>query len=148
MISKVLIGIILGGGIIGYLYYTNTQAELTELREYNMAMELQVKTQNETIDKMSKQYEQQAQALGELTSKNAEIEAEMTRYLDIFRRHNLSKLAAAKPGLIEPRVNNATKEVFDSLESDSAFEFDTNNCLLYTSPSPRDRTRSRMPSSA
>ena len=125
MISKVLIGIILGGGIIGYLYYTNTQAELTELREYNMAMELQVKTQNETIDKMSKQYEQQAQALGELTSKNAEIEAEMTRYLDIFRRHNLSKLAAAKPGLIEPRVNNATKEVFDSLESDSAFEFDT-----------------------
>ena len=92
-----------------------------------MAMELQVKTQNETIDEMSKQYEQQAKALGELTSKNAEIEAEMTRYLDIFRRHNLSKLAAAKPGLIEPRVNNATKEVFDSLESDSAFEFDTNN---------------------
>ena len=24
----------------------------------------------------------------------------------------------------------------------------TKNCLLYTSPSPRDRTRSRMPSSA
>ena len=26
--------------------------------------------------------------------------------------------------------------------------FQSNNCLLYTSPSPRDRTRSRMPSSA
>ena len=26
--------------------------------------------------------------------------------------------------------------------------FDPNYCLLYTSPSPRDRTRSRMPSSA
>ena len=26
--------------------------------------------------------------------------------------------------------------------------FDSNSCLLYTSPSPRDRTRSRMPSSA
>ena len=25
---------------------------------------------------------------------------------------------------------------------------DTNNCLLYTSPSPRDRQKSRMPSSA
>ena len=25
---------------------------------------------------------------------------------------------------------------------------DLKNCLLYTSPSPRDRTRSRMPSSA
>ena len=27
-------------------------------------------------------------------------------------------------------------------------KIDGNNCLLYTSPSPRDRTRSRMPSSA
>ena len=26
--------------------------------------------------------------------------------------------------------------------------FKTKGCLLYTSPSPRDRTRSRMPSSA
>ena len=28
------------------------------------------------------------------------------------------------------------------------FNVVANNCLLYTSPSPRDRTRSRMPSSA
>ena len=27
-------------------------------------------------------------------------------------------------------------------------DYDSNGCLLYTSPSPRDRTRSRMPSSA
>ena len=29
-----------------------------------------------------------------------------------------------------------------------AYEICNNTCLLYTSPSPRDRTRSRMPSSA
>ena len=28
------------------------------------------------------------------------------------------------------------------------FEVKVDSCLLYTSPSPRDRTRSRMPSSA
>ena len=28
------------------------------------------------------------------------------------------------------------------------FADESKNCLLYTSPSPRDRTRSRMPSSA
>ena len=33
------------------------------------------------------------------------------------------------------------KRLFNLLE-------DNNACLLYTSPSPRDRTRSRMPSSA
>ena len=43
----------------------------------------------------------------------------MTRYLDIFKRHNLTKLAAAKPGLLEPRINKGTKNVFDSIEEDS-----------------------------
>lgn len=124
MFSKILFGVILAGGAVGYLYYTQTQAELIELREYNMALELKTQTQDETIDKMNSQYQLQAQALMDLTSKNAEIIAERDRYLDIFRRHDLSKLAAAKPGLIEPRVNNATKEVFDSLESDSNYDFD------------------------
>jgi hypothetical protein len=40
----------------------------------------------------------------------------MNRYLDIFKRHNLTKLAAAKPGLLEPRINKGTKNVFDSIE--------------------------------
>ena len=43
----------------------------------------------------------------------------MNRYLDIFKRHNLTKLAAAKPGLLEPRVNKGTKDVFNSIEEDS-----------------------------
>lgn len=126
MLSKLLLGVVLTGGVAGYFYYNQTQAELYELREYNMALELQVKTQNDTIDKISTQYETQMKAFGDLNLKFQEAEAEMTRYLDIFRRHDLSKLAAAKPGLIEPRVNNATKQVFDSLEADSTFEFDSN----------------------
>ena len=56
-----------------------------------------------------------------------EIEADMNRYLDIFRRHNLTKLAAAKPGLIEPRMNKATKEVFDGIENDSNLISNLNN---------------------
>ena len=46
---------------------------------------------------------------------------------DRFRRHNLTKLAAAKPGLIEPRMNKATKEVFDGIENDSNLISDLNN---------------------
>ena len=42
------------------------------------------------------------------------------------------------------KLTNIGLEV-ESFES-STSELDT--CLLYTSPSPRDRTRSRMPSSA
>ena len=40
---------------------------------------------------------------------------------------------------ITDRFEDALKAVVDNLP---------NTCLLYTSPSPRDRTRSRMPSSA
>ena len=41
------------------------------------------------------------------------------------------------------------KKDFDSLVEQIKTEEDKiKSCLLYTSPSPRDRTRSRMPSSA
>ncbi|MDB4726390.1 hypothetical protein OAF54_03045, partial [bacterium] len=53
------------------------------------------------------------------TIANQEAEREMNRYLGIFARHNLTKLAAAKPGLIETRVNRGTKDVFDSIENAS-----------------------------
>ena len=36
----------------------------------------------------------------------------------------------------------------DDIKSNAASANDPGSCLLYTSPSPRDRTRSRMPSSA
>ena len=51
--------------------------------------------------------------------------------------------AAAAGGL--PFVHLSTDYVFDG--SGSA-PFTPENCLLYTSPSPRDRQKSRMPSSA
>ena len=42
--------------------------------------------------------------------------------------------------------NLATVSYEDS--AGNSFTAQSNDCLLYTSPSPRDRTRSRMPSSA
>ena len=36
----------------------------------------------------------------------------------------------------------------EALMGDKPYGIDPAICLLYTSPSPRDRTRSRMPSSA
>jgi hypothetical protein len=61
----------------------------------------------------------QTEGLLEIQSKNQAIQVEMSRYLDIFKRHDLTKLAAAKPSLLEPKVNKGTKNVFDSIEEDS-----------------------------
>ena len=65
---------------------------------------------------MQEDFKTQSEGLLEIQKRNNEIELEMTRYLDIFKRHNLTKLAIAKPNLIETRVNNGTKKVFDSIE--------------------------------
>ena len=53
-------------------------------------------------------------------------------------------LAFAQIAVASPLVSKETiqrQKDFTSLHH-------TSNCLLYTSPSPRDRTRPRMPSSA
>ena len=121
MLSKILIGMMLMLGIIGYFYYNTTQAEIITLRDLNTAYELKFETQEDTINQLQTGYAVQTESLNDMISKNAEINNEMNRYLDIFRRHDLARLAAAKPGLIEPKINGATKDVFDSLENDSAF---------------------------
>ena len=114
-------------GIGGYVYYTSTQAELITLRDLNKAYELKFETQEETINQMQNSYAVQTESLNNMIQENQNIQAEMNRYLNIFKRHDLAKLAAAKPGLIEPRVNGATKDVFDSLESDSDFSITATN---------------------
>jgi hypothetical protein len=75
--------------------------------------------QTATIKAQQESFEKQSSALNNMTARNAEIEGEMNRYLDIFKRHNLNKLAIAKPGLIEKRVNDGTKKVFETIEEDS-----------------------------
>tara|TARA_R100001015_G_C4633094_1_gene197556 strand:- start:3444 stop:3839 length:396 start_codon:yes stop_codon:yes gene_type:complete len=114
--SKVLLGVV--GALVllcSFLYWQNSR-----LSALNDAFVLRDAEQKAAIENLQSDFNLQTNSLLELQAKNQEIEAEMTRYLDIFKRHNLSKLAIAKPGLIETRVNNGTKDVFDSIEKDTA----------------------------
>jgi len=112
---KVFLGTtLIASGLCYYLYQEN-QKLLGNVK----SLEVAVQTQEQTINSLQNDFALQGQSLLDLQSKNQEIQLEMNRYLDIFKRHNLTKLAAAKPGLIEPRINKATKEVFDGIEEDS-----------------------------
>ena len=110
--SKVFIGIIVVLSIACAWLLNENQ----RLRENNAQLNVAVQTQEETISTLQEDFATQGQELTELTKRSQEAQREMNRYLDIFRRHNLTKLAAAKPGLIETRANKATKEVFDAIE--------------------------------
>jgi hypothetical protein len=113
--SKIFIGIILVMGLTTYLLWN----ENSKLSALNQAFELRDQEQKLAIESLQNDFTLQTEGLLAIQSRNQEIEQEMSRYLDMFKRHNLTKLAAAKPGLIEPRVNKGTKDVFDSIEEDS-----------------------------
>ena len=116
MISKVLMGIIVALSLGGYFLY-NKNLELVEL---NKAFEVRDAEQKATIEAIKNNLEKTGKELSGLQVRNQQYEVEMAEYMDIFRRHNLSKLASAKPGMIEKRANNKTKEAFDAIEDDSA----------------------------
>jgi hypothetical protein len=114
--SKVLVGIIaVLISLCGFLYWQNDR-----LNQINAAFELRDKEQKAAIENLQNDFQLQTSSLLDLQKKNQSIQAEMNRYLDVFKRHDLSKLAFAKPGLIQTRVNKGTKDVFDSIEKDTS----------------------------
>ena len=115
MLNKILIGIIVVMFLGGSFLYNKNQ----ELVKLNAAYEVRDAEQQKTIEAIQKNMQRTSAELTGLQARNQQYEEEMAEYLDIFRRHNLAKLASAKPGMIETRVNNKTKEVFDGIEEDS-----------------------------
>jgi len=110
--NQLYIGVILVLGFGSYTLYQQNQV----LQANNAALEGAVATQEAAIKNMQNDFALQTKQLGELQQKSQATQLEMNRYLDIFKRHNLTKLAAAKPGLLEPKINKGTKNVFDSIE--------------------------------
>jgi len=110
--NQLLVGIIIVLSLGSYYLYQQNQV----LQANNAQLETAVATQEEAIATMQTDFALQTTQLNDLQKKSQEAQKEMNRYLDIFKRHNLTKLAAAKPGLLEPRINNGTKNVFESIE--------------------------------
>ena len=75
--------------------------------------------------------------------KVAVLESKLDIYEDLSREM-LSKLEAAVEKISEG--NNRIAQILT--KHDERIEQSMKTCLLYTSPSPRDRQKSRMPSSA
>ena len=113
--NQLFIGIIIAMSLGGYFLYQQNES----LKIENLAFQVRDQEQTATIKAQQESFERQSSALNNMTARNAEIEGEMNRYLDIFKRHNLNKLAIAKPGLIEKRVNDGTKKIFNAIEEDS-----------------------------
>ena len=71
------------------------------------------------IETMKQDIEKQREAFTNLSTQHVQLSKERDEYMSIFRKHDLTKLARRKPGLIEPRINNGTAQVFRQVEQDS-----------------------------
>lgn len=123
--NQLFIGIILVLGLGSWYLWNENQT----LAANNVKLEFAVEEQKAAFNAMKESYEKQGKSLQNLQRANARIEAEKDQYLEIFRKHNLDKLALVKPGLIETRVNNGTKAVFEDIENDTKniSNLDSNN---------------------
>lgn len=120
--------LVVAGG--AYAYHTTTvakkdatiaqlEANAVTLRNNVVRLETAYETEKASRERVEQNLTRQLEMVGALTERNDSLQAEMDDYLSIFKRHNLTKLARAKPGLIEPRINNGTKEVFRAIEEAS-----------------------------
>ena len=110
----------LAGG--GYFYYTDTQQRIATLQANNAQLKIAVEDNLRTIDALNEAAEKNERLSNELQEKLNVAEEGRNRLINLFGSHDLTRLALKKPGLIETRVNNGTKQAFDGIESVSGAE--------------------------
>ena len=114
----------------GYAYHTTVvsqkdaiiarlEANAVTLKENAMRLETAFEREQAARERSEQNLQSQLKAVGDLTEKNNAMQQEMNGYLSIFKRHDMTRLARAKPGLIEPRINKGTQAVFRSIEEAS-----------------------------
>jgi len=120
-------GMALAGAVAYHFFTINSlegqvaELELQALRDTVIISEYKEAQANNlqqiaTIEAHSKEQDQE---ISEYMVANNRLVEQRDRYLKIFSDHNLSRLARAKPNLIEKRLNSGTASVFRSIEEDS-----------------------------
>ena len=95
------------------------EANNRTLKENQVQLELAVNTAEASLKAAEENAKKQGEAMNKLTLANNELAKEKSNYMKVFKDHNLTRLARAKPGMIETRINNGTEKVFRMLEDDT-----------------------------
>ena len=130
-----MVAVIAAGGA-AYAYHTTTVAKFEAavsqleannrtLKENQVQLELAVNTAEASLKAAEENAKKQGEAMNKLTLKNNQLQKDKENAMRIFKDHNLTRLARAKPGMIETRVNKKTAGVFKDLENDTKELMDT-----------------------
>ena len=111
-----VLGLIGGVGYGAYYYYKDTQARIAILTENSAKLEQAANTQKQTIDTLVEDAAKYRELNKELNTKLEAANEYKNTLIDKLRKHDLAKLSLQKPGMVEKRINNGTKRLFESLE--------------------------------
>jgi chromosome segregation ATPase len=95
------------------------EANNRTLKENQVQLDIAINTAEASLKAAEENAKKSEAAMSALTSRNQELNREKQTYLKIFKDHNLTRLARARPGMIEKRINNGTQRVFEALENDT-----------------------------
>lgn len=124
MKSWIIIGILISlmSGA-AYFYYSSTQSRIAALIENNAALEannLALKNANnenlQTIDDLQSSYQEVQENFSRVQSEFQIIRLQNNELRERLGRHELDALAAAKPGLVERRINSASDKAMRCFE--------------------------------
>lgn len=111
---------------LGYNHYTGLVADLETARINQSKLETAVETQKLTIDTMAsaitewEAHSKQMQAtMGALAEAQQEATVYQRKLANVFAKHDLKKLSAAKPALVERAINRGTADVFSMFRNET-----------------------------
>ena len=111
-----ILGILAGGA---YKVFNDQMIRMEFLAAEKAALEVQAQEQEAALQALELSLTIQREATKDLQDHAADIQEQMDGYLKIFKDHDFTRLARAKPGLIDPRANKATDAVFTDIENDT-----------------------------
>ena len=124
MIKIYILVVVLGlvGGVVygGWYYYKDTQARIQILTENSAKLEIATQQQEMTINTLVDDAEKYRELNKELNTKLEAANDYKNDLISKLRKHDLSRLSQQKPGLVEKKINNGTKKLFESFESITA----------------------------
>lgn len=111
------LGIVIGIVAGCYLYYDYSQDTIETLRQSNAQLQQSVRVCEDTTQRLRTNIQQSQQLSTQLEQRAVAAEKYHDELIGKLRKHDLTALTLKKPQLIENRVNNATKEIFNEIES-------------------------------
>ena len=116
-IMIIIIGIL---GSVAYgakYYYDTTQKTISVLKKNNAKLEVANEENQATIKTMIEDTEKLNSLVNSLNNEMKIAESYREELISKLQKHDLTALSLKKPKMIEKRINDGTKELFDSFES-------------------------------